>query len=95
MVKRKRTRVKAVVPSISRLSSYAFGHSFGLVSVLGMLLYTIMAWFSNFNPAFVTNQYPLSFSVYDWTLIVGLLQTYVLGYIGGWIFAKIYNQTVM
>jgi len=101
MVKRKvrkaaRRAVRAFrsigAPRISKLSSYGFGHALGVVSVVVMLLYAVMTWFGDFNSSIITQQYPLVFSFSDWTILLGLVQTYVLSYIGGWIFVKVYNK---
>ena len=92
MVKRKsvvyETKVKA------KLSPYALGHALGMVSVVALLFYTVMVWFGDYAGAIIIQQYPLSFSFYNWTIIIGLVQTYVLSYIAGWIFSKIYNETI-
>jgi hypothetical protein len=98
MVKKKRRsssrKLKRERRTYSRFSPFAIGHSLGLVGVLVMLLYSIMAWFSSFNETLIASQFPLRFSFFDWTIIIGLIQIYVLCYIGGWIFAKGYNQTI-
>jgi hypothetical protein len=77
----------------SKLRPYAFGHSVGLISVIALLFYTFMAWFTDYNASIIIQQYPIVFSLNNWTIIIGLIQTYVLSYIGGWIFVKIYNKT--
>jgi hypothetical protein len=95
MVRRGRKIVKAVrsafAPRSAKLSAYGFGHALGIVSVLALLLYAVMYWFGSYDASIVISQYPLGFSFSDWTIIIGLIETYVLGYIGGWIFAKVYN----
>ena len=96
MVGRRRKIARAVrsafAPRSARLSAYGFGHALGIVSILALLLYAIMYWFGNFDASIILNQYPLGFSFDDWTIIIGLIETYVLSYIGGWIFVKIYNK---
>jgi len=78
----------------NKFSPYAFGHAFGMVSVTAILFYAVMAWFSSYTGTVIIRQYPIAFSFFNWTIIIGLLQTYVLSYIGGWIFAKVYNESV-
>jgi hypothetical protein len=82
-----------VVKARPLLRAYAFGHALGLMSVVALLFYTIMVWFSDFNASIIIQQFPIKFSFFDWTIILGLIQTYVLSYIAGWIFVKIYNKT--
>ena len=99
MVGKKFTRYKiktisSNVTSKTKLGPYAAGHALGMVSVVAILFYTVMVWFSDYNASVIIQQYPLRFSFYDWTLIIGFLQTYVLSYVAGWIFAKIYNETI-
>jgi len=90
----RRRGAKRTMSSMSRLSPYAFGHALGIVSVLALLLYAVMVWFSNYSGAVIIQQYPIAFSFNSWTLIIGLIETYVLSYIGGWIFVKVYNVTL-
>jgi len=92
MVKKRRLIYEQKVKA--KLGPYAFGHALGMVSVVALLFYTVMAWLSDYSGNIIIQQYPLTFSFYDWTIIIGLLQTYVLSYIAGWIFAKIYNETI-
>ena len=77
------------------LRPYAFGHAFGIVSVLALILYAVMVWFGSYDGTIIINQYPLGFSFDNWTIIIGLIETYVLSYIGGWIFAKVYNSALI
>ena len=93
MVKRKRIAF-TVTSAKTKLSPYAFGHALGMLSVVALLFYTVMVWFSDYSGAIIIQQYPLSFSFYNWTIVIGLIETYVLSYIAGWIFAKIYNETM-
>jgi len=74
------------------LSPYALGNALGLVSALLLAFYAVMSWLSSYNPSIIISQYPIPFSFGNLSLIIGLFQTYVMGYIGGWIFAKIYNK---
>ena len=76
------------------LRAYAFGHAFGIVSIIALLFYAVMVWFGSYDGSIIINQYPLGFSFNSWTLIIGLIETYVLSYIGGWIFAKVYNRAL-
>jgi len=75
-----------------RLSPYGFGQAFGIVSAIALLFYAVMFWLGDFDPSIIISQYPVSFSFEDFTIVMGLVETYVLGYIGGWIFARIYNK---
>jgi len=89
----KRT-VRASSNSGMRLSPYAFGHSFGILSVIALLFYAFMSWFAGYDSSFILRQYPLGFSFNDWTILIGIVQTYVMSYIGGWIFVKMYNKVL-
>lgn len=95
----RRTRPKTRSSSVTGkraavgLSPYGFGHALGIVSAIALLFYAVMIWFGSFDSSLITSKYPLSFSFSNWTLLIGLIQTYVLSYIGGWIFAKVYNRT--
>ena len=75
-----------------KFGEYALAHSLGIVSAIALLLYAAMSWFGSYDSSIVINQYPVPFSFSDWTIIIGLIQGYVLAYIGGWIFAKLYNK---
>jgi len=86
--------IKALTSSRTKLSAYAFGHAAGIVSIIALLLYAFMTWFGDFNGSIIIQQYPINFSFDNWTVIIGLIETYVLAYIGGWIFVKIYNGVV-
>jgi predicted lysophospholipase L1 biosynthesis ABC-type transport system permease subunit len=89
-----RTRSKTVSLGRSRgLSPYAFGNAFGVVSVIALLFYSVMVWFASFDVTVIISKYPLGFSFDDWTILIGLAQTYAMSYVGGWIFARIYNKT--
>ena len=104
MVKRRysRARLKRASKSVrgvsltsrNKLSPYAFGNALGIISVIGLLLYAIMSWFSDYTGTVILEQYPLPFSFNDWTIIIGFIETYVLSYIGGWIFVLVYNKTL-
>ncbi len=91
-ISKKVSTVKITEPK-NFLSPYAFGHSLGLVSAILMLILAVMAWFSDYNGYLITEILPVSFSFTNWTLIIGLLELYVLGYIAGWVFAGLYNKT--
>jgi hypothetical protein len=84
----------ASAPKVGKLNAYGFGHAFGIVSIIALLFYAVMYWFGGYNSSMIINQYPLGFSFDDWTIIIGVVQTYVLGYIGGWIFVKVYNRSL-
>jgi hypothetical protein len=95
MVKKKHSmQQKMVTVRAGFLSPYAFGNSLGFVSVICLFFYAVMTWFGGFSSAIISQQYPIYFSFSDWTLIVGLIEAYVLGYIGGWVLAKIYNRSL-
>lgn len=93
MAKRKKRSVRNLISRVSKLRAYAFGHAFGLVSVIGLFFYGVMSWFSSYTGDVIIEQFPLSFSFNNWTLIIGLIEAYVLSYIFGWIFVQIYNRT--
>ncbi|PIN89462.1 hypothetical protein COU60_03640 [Candidatus Pacearchaeota archaeon CG10_big_fil_rev_8_21_14_0_10_34_76] len=91
--KNMRRAVSSVMPRI-KLSKYAFANSLGLVSGLIILIYAIMSWLSDFDTLAIASLFPLPFSFNSITLIIGVIQAYVLAYIFGWIFVKIYNKTI-
>ena len=96
MVRRKRRIIRAVralMPRGTKLSPYAFAHALGLISVIALLFYALMSWLGDYDPSIILQQYPITFSFNSWTILIGLVQTYVLSYIGGWIFVKIYNKS--
>ncbi len=74
------------------LKPYALGRAAGMSSIVILLFYGLFVWFSDYDPAFILEQYPISFSFTDWTFLFGILQNYVLFYVFGWIFAKFYNS---
>ena len=87
--------VRAVAFGGGRLSAFALGHALGIVSIVALILYAVLSWFSGFNSAIIIGQYPIGFSFNDWTIIIGVIEAYVIGYIGGWILAKVYNMTLV
>ena len=93
MVKKKKRVVKSSSSKSHKLRDYAFGHALGLVSSICLLFYAVMTWFSSYTGEIIVEQFPIVFSFSDWTLIIGLVETYALSYIFGWIFVKIYNRT--
>ena len=74
------------------LKPYAFGHAFGMLSMLSIVFYGLFVWFSDYDATFIVAQYPIAFSFYDWTFLFGLVQSYVLFYVVGWVFVKFYNS---
>ncbi len=98
MVKRRTIRrVKRIAnmfSSTSKLNSFALGNSLGIVSAIMIAFYAVMVWFGGFNGNIIIQQYPLGFSFNDWTLLIGLIETYAMGYILGWILAKVYNKSL-
>jgi hypothetical protein len=94
-VARKARPVRRVNPrSGMRLSPYAFGHSFGILSIIALVFYALMSWFAGYDPSIIYRQFPLRFSFNDWSILIGIVQTYVISYIGGWIFVRIYNKVL-
>ena len=54
-----------------------------------------MSWVNSYyNADVIAEQFPISFSVYNWTLIVGLIEVYVFGYIAGFVLATLYNRRI-
>ncbi|MCH7568922.1 MAG: hypothetical protein IIA87_05900 [Nanoarchaeota archaeon] len=98
MVRKRRRVLRRIVSRaqtpIAKLSPYAFGNAIGIVSAIGLFFYAVMVWFGDFSGAIITSQYPIPFSFNSWTILIGLIETYVFSYIGGWIFVKIYNKTI-
>ncbi len=80
------------VSSEAKFVPYAFGNALGLVSIVTLVVYAVLVWFGGYDAAAIVAKYPISFEFDDWTFIFGIVQTYVIGYIMGWIFAKIYNR---
>ncbi len=74
------------------LKPYALGHALGMMSMIVLVFYGIFVWFSDYESAFLIAKYPISFSFYDWTMLFGLVQSYVMFYILGWGFARLYNS---
>ena len=74
------------------LKPYALGHALGMISMIVLVFYGLFVWFSNYESAFIIAKYPIAFSFYDWTMLFGLVQSYVMFYVMGWVFAKLYNS---
>lgn len=74
------------------LRPYALGNALGLMSMIILIFYGLFVWFSDYETAFIIAKYPIGFSFYDWTILFGLLQSYVMFYVAGWVFAKLYNS---
>lgn len=75
-----------------KLNPYAFANALGLVSIIGMVVYGALVWFGGYDASVIVAQYPVSFAFDDWTFLFGIVQTYVISYVMGWIFARIYNR---
>ncbi len=75
------------------LKPYALGRTAGMMSIMVLAFYGLFVWFSDYDPSFILEQYPISFSFADWTILFGFLQSYVLFYVMGWVFAKFYNSS--
>jgi len=74
------------------LKPYALGHALGMLSMIVLVFYGLFVWFSNYQSAFIIAKYPIAFSFFDWTMLFGLLQSYVMFYVLGWVLAKLYNS---
>mgnify|MGYP001572240413 CR=1 FL=1 len=74
------------------LKPYALGHALGMMSMLVLVFYGLFVWFSSYDSTFIVAKYPISFSFLDWTFLFGLVQSYVMFYVLGWVFAKFYNS---
>ncbi|MBS3081929.1 hypothetical protein J4416_03270 [Candidatus Pacearchaeota archaeon] len=74
------------------LKPYASGHALGMMSMIILVFYGLFVWFSNYDPSFIIAKYPIAFSFYDWTFLFGLIQSYVMFYVLGWVFSKLYNS---
>lgn len=77
---------------IGDFKPYALGHAAGMMAMIVLIFYGLFVWFSDFDAAYLIAKYPIGFSFYDWTILIGLLQSYVMFYVMGWIFAKLYNS---
>lgn len=74
------------------LKPYALGHAMGMMSMIVLVFYGLFVWFSNYDFSFIVAKYPIAFSFYDWTFLFGLVQSYVMFYVLGWVFARLYNS---
>jgi hypothetical protein len=74
------------------LKPHAMGHAMGMLSMIVLVFYGLFVWFSNYESAFIIAKYPIAFSFFDWTMLFGLVQSYVMFYVLGWAFAKLYNS---
>ena len=75
-----------------QLRPYALGHALGMLSMLMVVFYGLFVWFGDYDPTFIVAQYPIAFAFGDWTFLFGLVQSYVLAYVLGWVFVKFYNS---
>ena len=87
-------KTKQYQMSFAYLRPYAIGNALGIVSLLCLLFYAVMSWFSNYDASVIIQQYPIGFSFENWSILIGLVQTYVFGYVFGWIFTRIYNRSL-
>lgn len=74
------------------LKPYALGHALGMMAMVVLVFYGLFVWFSDFDTAFIIAKYPIGFSFYDWTILIGLVQSYVMFYVMAWAFARFYNS---
>jgi len=97
MKKRRVVRTETVgrrTSSVSALHPKRFAHALGMLALIAVVFFALFAWFGGFEGSDVTDSFPIGFSFHDWTFIFGLMQAYVIWYIAGWIFARIYNRGV-
>jgi|JYMV01.1.fsa_nt_gi hypothetical protein len=74
------------------LRPFSLAHAVGTLFAVAIFFFAFMSWFSNFDGTSIIDRYPLPFSFEDWTFLMGLIQSYVFGYVSGWIVAKVYNK---
>lgn len=75
-----------------KLNPYAFANALGLIGIITTVVYAALVWFGGYDASVIIAQYPVSFAFDDWTFLFGIVQTYVISYVFGWIFARIYNR---
>jgi hypothetical protein len=80
--------------SKNKLNAYAFAHSFGIIGIISILFYALFVWFGEYNPALIVGQFPVGFEFNNLSFIFGVVQSYVLAYVVGWIFVKVYNKSL-
>ena len=90
----KKRMVRSPFERGARLNAHALAHALGMLSLICIVFYALFVWFAGYEGLYVARQYPITFDFNDWTFIFGLVQSYVLGYVAGWIFARIYNRAV-
>ncbi len=90
----KRRGVMNLFKRTSGLDAYAFGHALGILGVIMVLFYAVLAWFGGYSGYAFIEKFPIGFLFDDWTLFVGLVQAYVMGYVLGWIFVRVYNRRI-
>lgn len=78
--------------NFSGLKPYALGHALGMMLLFTIVFYGLFVWFGDYDATFIIARYPIAFDFSDWTFIFGMMQSYVLAYVFGWVFAKFYNS---
>lgn len=88
----RRHKREVVKRSVAALSPWGLGHALGIAGAIFLFVAAFMSWVSSYyNANLIAAQFPISFSVYSWTLIFGLIEVYVFGYVLGLIIARFYN----
>lgn len=78
------------------LGPHALGRALGATAAIFLFIAAFMSWVNSYyNADTIAVQFPISFSVYDWTIIVGLIQIYVYAYLAGAIIATFYNRRLV
>jgi uncharacterized membrane protein (DUF485 family) len=92
MVKKRVSR-SSNVGSSRELNVHSVAHALGILNLIVIVFYAVFVWFAGYEGLYVARQFPITFNFNDWTFIFGIVQAYVLGYVAGWIFARIYNKS--
>jgi|TARA_Y100000310_G_scaffold343370_1_gene450665 hypothetical protein len=84
---------KRISSSGSKLRAHAFAHALGILALISLIFYALFVWFGGYNGLEVASSFPIGFDFDNLSFLFGLVQAYVIWYVGGWIFVKVYNRS--
>ena len=76
-----------------RLNARSFAHAAGMLALIAIVFYALFVWFGGYSGVEVASSFPIGFDFDNLSFLFGLIQAYVIWYVAGWIFVRIYNSS--
>ncbi len=79
---------------VKSLSPSNFANATGMLALIAIVFYALFVWFGGYDGTTVSSSFPIGFDFDNLSFLFGLVQAYVIWYVAGWIFTKIYNSSI-